>query len=70
MASFKKRGMAQQALDTLHDGGFPVDIVKVNVNGTRWYRLVVAGFGDPTEARVLARKAGALVGVNDAWIYR
>ncbi|MDZ7750521.1 MAG: SPOR domain-containing protein [Gammaproteobacteria bacterium] len=70
LASFRDGERATRALRGLHEQGQPARIERVEVDGRRWYRLVVSNFKDRGEAKAYASRPELAARHPGAWPYR
>lgn len=70
LSSFRREERAERARVALHDAGIPAEIVQVTVRATQWYRLVVSGFENRSEAKAFSLQTRDLAGAVGAWVYR
>lgn len=70
LASFRDAHRATRVLRSLHEQGEPVQIIRVEVEGRPWHRLVVSNFKNRREAEAYASRPVIMARHPGAWSYR
>lgn len=66
--SFKQRWYTDKKVQEYKQKGIPAEVVPVDVQGVRWFRVRVAGFKDKTEAAAYAIKMKKSLNLNSVWV--
>jgi hypothetical protein len=69
LASYTEEQSAVDLTQTMGIAGYPARIAEVQLSGTRYYRVVVTGFGDRGQAQSYIDQTATQFGVFDAWLW-
>lgn len=68
LVSFKQGWYAKSKADEFKKKGVPADVLKVNIDGTDWYRLRVNHFRSKAEATNYANKVKKSLNLTSVWV--
>jgi FecR-like protein/sporulation related protein len=70
LASYAEEASAVELTQVMGLAGYPARIAETEVYGTRYYRVVVAGFPDRDQAQRYIDQFGSTFGTGDAWMWQ
>lgn len=68
LVSFKQRWYTDKKVENFSQQGIPTEVISIDVNGVKWFRIRAVGFYSKAAARDYAEKAKKVLNLSSVWV--